>query len=104
MKFIGMLFFGCVACFAYNINDSEEYMTCERSYIAASQIGVAEDGIYISVDPNRLIKTSAVHSDLYGIYFEDYIEISDQWICPQCHAVNAMENYYCKGFICDYRR
>ena len=79
--------------------DKEDYVSCPKKYIQFDQIGVADHGIYVSLG-SHVIKTSAIHSDGFGLYFDDFKSIDDLWICPICRVLNPIARILCSS--CPY--
>jgi hypothetical protein len=89
----------CSANFVHDMvgnsfRDDEDFVSCPKKYIQFDQIGVSDHGIYVSIG-EYVIKTSAIHSDGYGLYFDDFKSVDDVWICNECKVINKVVANLC---------
>jgi len=77
----------------------EEWVLCDKIYIAPSQLYFEEDSIFIQVSNSQFIETRSIYTDTSGIYFKDYKTKkceSGLWLCSVCGHCNPNYKIWCE--------
>ena len=76
-----------------------KFYTCEKIYINDHDICIFDNSIYVHLK-SGVIQTSALLSDVHGLYFKDFKRQEDcddnQWKCNNCGNCNAAYYIWCK--------
>ncbi len=87
---------------AFSCEESESvFLACNKTYIQPEQINFSNNEIYIQID-TLMFRTSGVHSDTEGLYFQDaeggcgYLQKPcPRFGCPGCNFPWDTRCYAC---------
>lgn len=86
-------------CLGVSHQSDQNWMTTEveevysKHYVAADQIAVTENGIWVLSD-EKCWQVSAIFCDAEGYYFVEEEE-GVYWICSQCGTLNSLSRSSC---------